>query len=172
MYADSYPDTTAVADAESEADTEARMMRRQRQAWFPDAVKALKASAGTDAEMAANVRAFLPLYWSDPSRIDKHREYFEATSMSVQAAAGQSASRRYPFDVRAQASAGDGAGADRRRRRRLHLLAGGRQATAFEPAELPKLLLIEGAGHFPWPRATRGLQFSGVPSFLASLAKR
>jgi proline iminopeptidase len=178
-YATRFPDrvrglvllsTTAVADAESEADTEARMMRRRGQAWFPDAVKALRASAGTDAEMAANVRAFLPLYWSDPSRIDKHREHFEATSMSVQAAAGQSASRRYPFDVRAQlrqvmAPALIVVGDDDficspAAARRLHL-------------SLPnsKLLLIEGAGHFPWLEQPEAFN-SQVPSFLASLAKR
>jgi proline iminopeptidase len=94
--------TTAVADAESQAHTEARMLRHEGQAWYSEAVTALSASSRTDAELAANVRAFMPLYWSDPARMNKHVQHFEAISMSVEAAAGQNASRRYPFDLRAQ----------------------------------------------------------------------
>jgi proline iminopeptidase len=178
-YASRFPDrvsglvllsTTAVADAEGDADIEARLMRRRGQPWFPDAVKALRAAAATDEEMAANVRAFLPLYWSDLSRLDKHRQLFAAMSTSVEAAAGQSASRRYPFDVRAQlrqvtAPALIVVGDDDFicspvAARRLHL-------------SLPnsKLLLIEGAGHFPWLEQPDAFN-SQVPSFLAALAKR
>jgi proline iminopeptidase len=178
-YAARFPDrvsglvllsTTAVADEESRADTEARMVRRKGQAWYADAVTALSAYAKTDAEMAANVRMFLPLYWSDPSRIDKYRQHFDATSMSVEAATGQTASRRYPFDLRAQLQkvtapalivvGDDDFICSPAAARRLHL-------------SLPnsKLLLIEGAGHFPWLEQPEAFN-SQVPSFLAFLAKR
>jgi proline iminopeptidase len=178
-YATRFPDrvsglvllnTTAVSDAESEADIESRLMRRQGQPWFADAVKALKAPAATDAEMAANVRTFLPLYWSDPSRIARHRPHFEATTMSVEAATGQVASRRYPFDLRSQL----------RQVTAPALIVVGDDDFICSPAaarqlhlSLPdsKLLLIEGAGHFPWLEQPEVFN-AQVPSFLASLARR
>jgi proline iminopeptidase len=178
-YATRFPDrvkglvllnTTAVVDAEHEADVEARMTRRQGRPWFAEAVKALRVPAATDAEMAANLRTFLPLYWSDPSRIEKHRQAFEATTMSVEAARGQSASRRYPFDLRSQL----------RQVTAPALIVVGDDDFICSPAaarrvhlslRASKLLMIEGAGHFPWLEQPEAFN-SQVPAFLASLARR
>jgi proline iminopeptidase len=178
-YATRYPgrvsglvllNTTAVADGESRADTEERLMRRKGQAWFQDAVTALSAYAETDAAMAENVRLFLPLYWADPSRIEKHRRDFEATSMSVDAATGQNASKRYPFDLRAQLTqvaapalivvGDDDFICSPAAARRIHL------SLAYS-----KLLLIEDAGHFPWLEQAEAFN-AQVPQFLASMIKR
>jgi proline iminopeptidase len=175
-YASRFPDrvnglvllnTTAVVDAEAEADIDARVMSRQGQPWFSGAVKALQAGPKSDAEMAANLKEFLPLYWSDPAKIEKHRAHFEATSMSVEAAKGQTDSKRYPFDLRTQLAkvtapalivvGDDDFICSPAAARRLHL-------------SMPrsKLLLIERAGHFPWLEQPEAFS-SQVPLFLKSL---
>jgi proline iminopeptidase len=177
-YASRFPDrvnglvllnTTAVVDAEAEADIDARVMRRKGQPWFSGAVKALQAGPKTDAEMAANLKEFLPLYWSDPAKIESHRQHFDATSMSVEASKGQTDSKRYPFDLRGQLSnvtapalivtGDDDFICSPAAARRLHL-------------SLPrsKLLLIERSGHFPWLEQPETFN-SQVAQFLRSLGQ-
>ncbi len=167
-------DATAVRDEEAKQDMASRQQRRKDEPWFPEAMKALQGRQSepvkSDADLKANLMALMPFYWSDPARIAAHASDFEATSMSAEAWRGQTDSHRYSFDLRdplkqVRAPALIVVGDDDFvcspfAAKRLHLC-------------LPnsKLLLIEGAGHFPWLEQPDAF-FRDVPVFLEAMQER
>ena len=77
-----------------------RVMKRKDEPWFAEAQKASQAGPpNTDAEMAAGLAKRMPAYWADPARIEKYKEDFAATTMSVDAKRGQQESKRMRFDL-------------------------------------------------------------------------
>jgi proline iminopeptidase len=164
-------DAAAVTDEEANRDITSRMQRRQGAPWFPEAVKAQQGlqseTVKSDADIKAAIMALLPFYWSDPARIAAHASDFEATSMSAVAWRGQTDSHRFSFDLRDPLKhlrapvlivvGDDDFICSPLAAKRLHLC-------------LPnsKLLLIEGAGHFPWLEQP-DVFFHDVPVFLRAL---
>ena len=165
-------DATAVRDEESKQDMASRQQRRKDDPRFAEAMKAQqrRQSEPSDADLKADMMALMPFFWSDPARIAAHAGDFEATSMSAVAWRGQTDSRRYAFDLRdplrqvgapAQIVVGDDDFVcSPLAAKRLHLC-------------LPnsKLLLIEGAGHFPWLEQP-DVFFRDVPVFLEAMQER
>jgi proline iminopeptidase len=117
--------------------------------------------------MAAGMSKLLPAYWADPARIEKYKEHFAATSMSVDAFRGQRESKRMPFDLTGELKkvtapalivAGDkDAFCPPAAARRMHL-------------GLPnsKLLVVEDCGHFMWMEQAEVFN-AQVPQFLKAL---
>lgn len=149
------------------ADMEARRIRRRAEPWYEEASKALAAEPTTDEEMAAMLRASLPFYWSDPSKIEPYADDFAAGMPSAAAAAGSYASRRYPYDLRPRLGSvvaptlivvGDD-----------DFVCSPEVATSMHLAlQNSKLLLIEQCGHFPWMEQPAVFE-KRVPEFLRAL---
>ncbi|MCL5280764.1 MAG: alpha/beta hydrolase [Planctomycetes bacterium] len=165
-------DATAVRDEESKQDMASRQQRRKDEPWFPEAMKALQGrqSEPSDADLKANMMALMPFYWSDPARIAAHASDLEATGMSAVAWRGQTDSRRYSFDLREPL----------KHLRAPALIVVGDDDFVCSPLAakrlhlcLPnsKLLLIEGAGHFPWLEQP-DVFFRDVPAFLEAMQER
>jgi proline iminopeptidase len=127
-----------------------RIMKRKDEAWFAEASSLLQAEPPkSDDEMAEVIMKMLPAYWSKPDRIEKYREHFLATTMSMAASTGLFASNRKSFDFTKEMKnitapslivTGDNdAFAPLSAARQIHL-------------NLPnsKLLIIEDSGHFSW----------------------
>lgn len=161
--------SAAVTDSEF-ADISARMDRRSKEPWFADAVKGLQAEPQDDEQFGRALATALPLYWSDPSRIAQHAEHFAATSMSADAAKGEIASKRVPFDLRPRLGAVTAPA----------LVVVGDDDFVCSPflaqqihlgLSNSKLLLIEHSGHFPWLEQSE-VFFREVPRFLAALGLR
>lgn len=176
-YACKHPDRVAgmvvLASAASVAPLDGiaifgRLSKRKEESWFAEATKTYKAGPPkTDAEMAAGMAKMLPAYWADPARIEKYKDHFAATTMSVDAMNGQQASKRMPFDLTGELKkvtapvlivAGDkDAFCPPSAARTMHL--------AFPNS---KLLLIEDCGHFMWMEQADAFD-AQVPRFLAAL---
>lgn len=159
--------TLAVADQAWDADTDKRMALRQTQPWYAEAVKAMQAVHKTDEEFAQQLKLALPLYWSDPKKIEKFAADFAATSASVAASEGSRGSKRFPFDLRPQL----------KKLRAPALIVVGDDDFICSPEQarrmhlaLPnsKLLLIEKCGHFPWMEQPETFE-AQVPAFLEAL---
>jgi proline iminopeptidase len=162
-------DSAAVMDKQYENDVSARMRRRKDEPWFAEVAKGMPEHFQSDADMKEKIKAFLPLYWSNPEKAAKHRDVFEAVSMSAEAWSGLRESKRFPFDLtgrlaRVKAPALIVVGDDDficspLAAKRLHLC-------------LPnsKLLLIEKCGHFPWLEQPQ-IFFADVPVFLRALGQ-
>jgi len=146
----------------------ARIARRKDEAWYAEAMKTIQGGPPkTDEEMARGIAKILPAYWADPSRIEKHKEHFAATTMSAVAMKGQRESGRMPFDLTGELKkvtaptlivAGDkDAFCPPSAARKLHLgLANS------------KLLIIEDCGHFMWLEQAEAFD-AQVPEFLKAL---
>lgn len=159
--------TAAVADDEHGKDIEMRINRRKGQPWLEDAVTALNTKPKTDEELAGMLKTGMPLYWSDPKKIEDFAEDFAAVSFSAAAMEGQAASKRFPFDIRAglmkvKAPALIVVGDD-------DFICSPEAALRLHLA-LPnsKLLMIEKCGHFPWLEQAKVFE-ARVPEFLNSL---
>src|SRR5262249_30437148 len=121
----------------------------------------------TDAEMAETLKAIMPLYWSDPSKFEPHKEHFAATTFSAVALQGQTASNRMPFDLTKDLP--------KIKSPTLIVVGVDDVCCSSEWAEhlhhhLPnsKLLLIEKCGHFPWLEQSKVFE-ERVPKFLEAL---
>lgn len=159
--------TYAVEDTSYWDDFKERKDRRKQQPWFADAVKALDTPPKTDMEFAEYMKRALPMFWSDPKKIDAFKDDFAALTFSAKAGAGQVQSKRYGFDLRADlkkvtAPALIVVGDD-------DFICPPEAATRLHLA-LPnsKLLLIERCGHFPWLEQRSTFE-ERVPVFLAAL---
>jgi proline iminopeptidase len=159
--------SAVVSDEKSQGEWQVRVLRQKDEPWFGEAMQALKTDYSSDAQLKAGFAKMLPLYWSDPHKIDKYHEDFEATAWSADAFHGARDSNRSQYDLteplkRVKAPAlivvGDG---DficwPENTKQLHL-------------SLPdsKLLVIERAGHFPWLEQPDAF-FRDVPIFLQAL---
>jgi len=175
-YACAHPDqvrglvllnSVAVTDARQLLDEIERRQRRKNQPWFQEAMKALQAVPKTDAEMASLAMKFLPLEWSDANKMEKFKDDFAATTMSVDARRGQTESKRFPIDLIRQLKkvsaptlivvGDDDPMTSPMAAQRLHLCL-----------RNSKLLLIEKCGHFPWLEQPREFE-ARVPEFLEAL---
>jgi proline iminopeptidase len=141
----------AVMDDAVFADIRRRQLLRLGQPWYESAAKAFENETppATDEAFAENLKAALPLYWSDPAKIEPFQDDFAAALPSAQAAVASYESGRYPFDLRDQlksmtAPALIVVGDD-------DIVCSPEAAITLHLA-LPnsKLLLIEDCGHFPW----------------------
>lgn len=143
--------SSAVQDDSSFADMRRRQLLRGGEPWYEVAAKAFEDETPppTDEAFAKNLKAGLPLYWSDPAKIEPFQDDFGASLPSAHAAVASYESGRYPFDLRDQLRnvtaptlivVGDD-----------DIVCSPEAATALHLA-LPnsKLLLIEASGHFPW----------------------
>jgi proline iminopeptidase len=173
-YACKHPDRVsglvvlASAAAASPADESAilgRVMKRKDEPWFAEALEVHQAGPPTtDVEMAAGMMKLLPAYWADPARIEKHKEHFAATTMSVEAQRGEQESKRKHFDL---------TGELRRVTVPALIVAGDKDAFCPPSAArqmhlcLPnsKLLIIEDCGHFMWMEQADVFN-AQVPQFL------
>jgi proline iminopeptidase len=159
--------SSAVADARSARDVNARAEQRKGEPWFREAVNALKAPRNTDKEFAEVMKKTLPMYWSDPKKISKFEDVFAATTLSAAAKRGQAESKRIPYDLtnklkKVKAPAlivvgDDDVFCSPLAARRLHLCLAN-----------SKLLHIEKCGHFPWMEQPEEF-FEQVPLFLEAL---
>ena len=149
----------------------ARLSRRKEEAWFAEAMKTHQAGPPkTDADMAAGMAKMLPAYWGDPARIEKYKEHFAATTMSVDAMNGQRASKRMPFDLKGEL---------KKVTAPVLIVAGDKDAfcppSAAREMHLgfsnSKLLLIEDCGHFMWMEQADVFN-AQVPRFLEALGLR
>lgn len=133
------------------ADMQRRQLLRRGEPWYEAAAKAFEDETPptTDEAFAENLKASLPLYWSDPAKIERFQDDFAAGLPSAHAAVASYESGRYPFDLRDQLRSviaptlivvGDD-----------DIVCSPESATALHLA-LPnsKLMLIEDCGHFPW----------------------
>ena len=146
----------------------ARVSKRKGEPWYAEAMKAYQAGPPkTDAEMAEGMAKILPAYWADAARIEKHKDHFTATTMSVEAMRGQVESKRMPFDLT------EGL----RRVTAPALIVAGDKDAFCPPAAarqlhlcLPnsKLLVIEDCGHFVWLEQAEVFD-AQVPEFLKAL---
>jgi proline iminopeptidase len=156
----------AVQDDSLFADIQRRQLQRRGEPWYEEARKAFEDETPptTDEALAENLKASLPLYWSDPTRIERYADDFAAGLPSAHAAMASFESNRYPFDIR------DGlknvtaptlivVGAD-------DIVCSPESATAMHLAlSDSKLLLIEDCGHFPWMEQPQVFE-KRVPEFL------
>ena len=76
--------------------------RSGNEPWFAAAMKAQMTVPKTDDEFRAILSKTMPLYWSDPSRFDKHKEHFTASTFSSEAERGGLESERMPYDLSSQ----------------------------------------------------------------------
>jgi proline iminopeptidase len=159
----------AAQDDASFADMKRREARRQGEPWYDEAAKAFEDETppASDEELARSLTASLPLYWSDPSKIEPFRDDFAAGLPSAHAAVASYESSRYPFDLRGQLKSVTAptlivVGDD-------DIVCSPESATALHLA-LPnsKLLLIEDCGHFPWMEQPEMFE-TKVPEFLQVL---
>ena len=159
----------AAQDDSTFADIQRREARRRGEPWFREAAKAFEEEAppATDEDFAKNLKASMPLYWSDPAKIERFQNDFAARLPSAQAAVASYESGRYPFDFRPQlgsvtAPALIVVGDD-------DIICSPEAATAMHLG-LPnsKLLLIEECGHFPWLEQPEVFA-ARVPKFLRAL---
>jgi proline iminopeptidase len=163
-------DALAASTSAEDADMQTRMARRSKEPWFADASKSLQAEPTDDKQFAAVMAKALPLYWSDPAKIARHAPHFAATSMSVAAARGGEASKRFPFDLRPRldvitAPALVVVGDD-------DFICPPPAATAIHLGlKHSKLLLVEKSGHFPWLEQP-DVFFREVPRFLEAMGLR
>lgn len=157
----------AVSDEKFLGEWQTRALRRKDQPWFAEAMQALKTDYTSDDQLKAGFAKMLPLYWSDPRKIDNYQADFAATSWSADAFHGARDSNHSQYDLteqlkRVKAPAlivvGDG---DficwPENTKRLHL-----------SLAKSKLLVIENAGHFPWLEQPEAF-FRDVPIFLQAL---
>jgi proline iminopeptidase len=141
----------AVQDDAAFTDMKRRQVRRQGEPWYEQAAQAFEDDTppASDEELARSLKASLPLYWSEPTKIDPFQHDFAAGLPSAHAAVASYESGRYPFDLRDQLKSvaaptlivvGDN-----------DIVCSPESATALHLA-LPnsKLLLIEDCGHFSW----------------------
>jgi len=141
----------AVTDDSAFADMWRRQLLRRGEPWYEEAARAFEDDTppATDEVFAENLKAALPLYWSDPLKIEQFQDDFAAAPPSAHAAIASYESGRYPFDLRRRLKdlsaptlivVGDD-----------DIVCSPESATALHLA-LPrsKLLLIEDCGHFPW----------------------
>jgi proline iminopeptidase len=146
----------------------ARLSRRKDESWFAEAMKTNQAGPPkTDEDMAAGMAKMLPAYWADPARIEKHKEHFAATTMSVDAMRGQIESKRMPFDLKGEL---------KKVTAPVLIIAGDKDA--FCPPSSArslhlglsnsKLLIIEDCGHFMWMEQAEVFE-AQVPQFLNAL---
>jgi proline iminopeptidase len=159
--------TGAVLDGKRKADVRKRMASRKGERWYSEAARAFEMNPRTDQEMTQMLEATLPFYWSDPKKAESFQDDFAASSVSVVAFAGATASERTQFDVRSElkkvtAPALIVVGED-------DFMCSPESATILHLA-LPnsKLLLIEDAGHFPWMEQPEVFN-TRVPEFLAAM---
>lgn len=146
----------------------ARAMKRKNEPWFADALKVQFAGPPkTDEQFAAGMKKMMPAYWADPSRIAKHQEHFEATTLSASAFAGQSESKRLHFDL----------SADLKKVTVPALIIVGDKDDACPPAMSrtihlglanSKYLQFQDCGHFPWLEQSAEFE-TQVPLFLKAL---
>ena len=141
----------AVQDDSSFADMRRRQLLRTGEPWYEAAAKAFEDETPpqTDEALAEHLKATLPLYWSDPAKIEPFQDDFAANLPSAHAAVASYESGRYPFDLRDHLRSMTAptlivVGDD-------DIVCSPGAATALHLA-LPnsKLLLIEASGHFPW----------------------
>jgi proline iminopeptidase len=141
----------AVQDDSWFADLQRRQRLRRGEPWYDAAAKAFEEEEPptTDEAFAENLKTSLPLYWSDPAKIEPFQDDFAAGVPSAHAAVASYESGRYPFDLRDQLRSVTApvlivVGDD-------DIVCSPESATALHLA-LPnsKLLLIEQCGHFTW----------------------
>jgi proline iminopeptidase len=178
-YACRYPDRVSglilldaapVGGGESQSEAMRRAALRKDQPWYAEAVAALRTPPKTGQEFAQLMGKALPLFWSDPGKIDQFKEAFAATTFSVEASQGQDESRSGPFDLRAQL----------KKVTAPALIVVGTDDFICSPVaardmhlglQNSKLLVIERCGHFPW--LEQADEFNGqVPRFLEALGFR
>jgi proline iminopeptidase len=148
-------------------DIMSRVELRKNEAWFGEAVMAMRITPKTDEQFAEAARKSLPLFWSDPKKIANFEKDFAATTLSAAAKLGQMESKRIPFDLTEKLKkvkspalivvGDDDYWCSPVAARRLHLCLSN-----------SKLLHIEKSGHFPWMEQPEDF-FDQVPKFLESL---
>ncbi len=174
-YVCKYPDrisglvllsSLAVNDQKFQGEWQTRALRRKDQPWFAEAMQALKTDYTLDEQLKAGFAKMLPLYWSDPRKIDNYQADFAATSWSADAFRGARDSNRSQYDLTGQL---------KRVKAPALIVAGDNDLLPLATAKtlhlsLPnsKLLVIENAGHFPWLEQP-DVFFSDVPVFLQAL---
>jgi proline iminopeptidase len=145
-----------------------RLSGRKGESWFAEALKTHQAGPpNTDADMAAGMAKMLPAYWADPAHIEKYKDHFAATTMSVAARKGQEESKRMPFDLKGEL---------KKVTAPVLIVAGDKDAfcppSAAREMHLrfsnSKLLIIDNCGHFMWMEQADVFN-AQVPQFLAAL---
>jgi proline iminopeptidase len=141
--------------------------RRGNESWFAEAMKAQMTIPKTDDEFRAILSKTMPFYWSEPSRFDKHKEHFTASSFSADAQQGALESNRLTYDL-----------SDQLKKLSAPALIVAGDADLLVPLSssarlhlcLPnsKLLLIQDCGHFPWLEQADVFN-AQVPQFLKAL---
>ncbi len=151
-----------------------RRMARRNDPAFVEAEKSSRIRPESDAQLKDRMAKGLPLFWSDVSKAAAFRDVFDATSMSLEAWKGQTASGRGDRSFVSLRACLEKVEAP------ALIVVGADDITPGSPVAAKhihfflknsKLLVIEKAGHFPWMEQPK-VFFTDVPAFLGPLGHR
>jgi proline iminopeptidase len=162
-------DSTAAIDEETFADIDMRARRRSREPWYREAYEALSQeleSTQSDAEFKAHLERILPFYYhdvgnlkaSDFANLTLSAEAYPMMRINAESFRRGVLNRLPELDVPAVIVVGDDDFiCSPAQALRIHLALKG-----------SKLVLVEGAGHFPWLEQPDAF-YSGLESALRQL---
>jgi pimeloyl-ACP methyl ester carboxylesterase len=145
-----------------------RAMKRKDEPWFAEAMKVQQTGPPkSDAELNARIEKQLPGYWAKAERIEKYRNDFAATTMSLQAFNSLQDSNRRHFDLTQKLG---------KIKAPAFIIVGDRDDACPEYMSRilhlglvkSKLLVLDDCGHFPWMEQAAEFE-AQLPQYLKSL---